>query len=129
MCYYNPIPTHVGNEGSKVMEKEATSTDNSVGVSSLPDECYCVQWIRKTYGIPIHGNANTLVPNVDRAYPGGVIILEYNGLWHAVYIIAILPNGNYYVHEANYHHCKTDDRVIEKNDPAIRGFIYLNPNA
>ena len=92
-------------------------------------ECLCVAWLRTVKGVNIRGNASTIPLNVDRACVGGVVIQKYGDTFHASYILAILPNGNLYLEEANKEHCKvTKGRVLEKDSDVIQGYYFKNPN-
>jgi hypothetical protein len=110
-----------------VDDTEESSLDTSEDFS-IPIECECVRYIRETFGVPIRGNADTIEPNTDVPITGGVVLLNYDGVFHAAYIKAELPNGNLLVEDANYEKCEVTERVIEKDDERIRGFWFSNPN-
>ena len=133
MCYYESIITTPNlnlnsvNEDSADNLQTVTPTSTEVGVS-VPAECECVRYLREALGVPIKGDAHTIVPNVDGPIAGGVVLFNYNGVYHASYIKWIFPNGNFWVVEGNKEHCAETERPIFRDDLAIRGYWYKNPN-
>jgi len=90
--------------------------------------CYCVAYLREVKEIPIRGNAEDIIPNVDHPLVGGVVLINYGGIAHAGLIQAILPSGAIYMESANRLPCQVTNDVISQDDPRIRGFWFRNLN-
>ena len=116
-------------ESKSVFAKVIEIIDDFVEEQNVPIECLCVAFLREVKGVNIRGNAEDIETNVNQPYVGGVVIQKYGNTFHASYILAILPNGNLYLEEANKEHCKiTKGRVLEKDSKAIQGYYFKNPN-
>lgn len=90
--------------------------------------CKCVAYLREIEGIPIRGDAKTVLPNVDRPYVGGVVIQRFGDVFHTDVILAILPSGTLYVRGSNFTPCVVEQRTIERNSPTIVGYWFRNIN-
>lgn len=125
LIYVAPKPQPVL---AKVIE-EVIIVDDFIEETETPIECLCVAFLRIAKGVNIRGNADQIKMNVDRPYVGGVVIQKYGDIFHASYILAILPNGNLYLEEANKEPCKvTKGRVLDKDSTVIQGYYFKNPN-
>ena len=62
------------------------------------------------------------IPNNGTPHKGNVVLLNYNGIGHAALILEMYPGG-FYVRETNFEKCRQTERLIEFDDPAIRGFF------
>lgn len=87
--------------------------------------CSCILYL-KSRGVGISGNASTLIPTYQGpAYKGFVVLFKYNnGEYHAALVEEVYPSGNFLISEANYERCQFGERVVFKDDPALRGFIH-----
>lgn len=94
--------------------------------ASVRVECECVRWLREVRGIDIRGHAKDLQPNVDKPYPGGVVLIEYPNTSHAGEIIGTLINGDIYYISANESECEVTYNTIKHDSPRIRGYWYRN---
>ena len=127
--YFNNEPAKEIFVGAKSISFNEYIKDIVVKPVYIPPECECIRYLREVLGVPIRGNANTVKPNVDRPYVGGVVLQNLNGTAHASYIMAILPNGNLWVAEANFNKCVSGTRVIIKDSPQITGYWFKNLNS
>ena len=130
MCYYTNAPVEVHDFNAE----SETATSSEVVVSFSEPEpynvlCSCVTYLREIKGLNIRGDAKDIKSNVDRPYVGGVVLQDINGVAHASLIVAILPNKNLLVDEANNERCKITERVIVHNSTQIRGYWFSNPNS
>ncbi len=83
--------------------------------------CSCVSYVRSLVPEAPRKDAINYKPNAAPAV-GSVAIFRYkNGVGHVAFVTALYSTG-FFISEANYHHCKVDDRWVAYNDPALRGF-------
>ena len=88
-------------------------------------ECFCVRYIRETFGVPIRGDASTLESNMTlaNAQKGDVVILKYGTVFHASYFLQVFPGGMWVSERILLQgKCITRERLIEWKDKAIYGF-------
>jgi len=109
-------PLHIFDEAIDLIVEELELT-------SIDVKCYCVTWLRQIIGVNIKGDADTIIPNVDRkdVWHGDIILFKYSNAYHAAQIKEMRPDG-YLVQEANKERCKVTERLILYEDSAIRGF-------
>ena len=53
-----------------------------------------------------------------------VVVVHSPEVAHAAYVEIVYPSGNFQVSEWNYEAGEYTERVIEKDDPALVGFIH-----
>lgn len=82
--------------------------------------CSCIQAVRK-FGvhIPKGTNAGDLISNAGPAV-GHVVLLKYD-LPHVAVIIG-MTETTLTIREGNYEKCAITERIIDQNDPRIRGY-------
>ena len=96
---------------------------------NLSNACYCVTWLRESEGIPIRGDAQTIIPNVDRPYVGGVVLLTFNdGTPHAAKILFRISEKVIWIRQANKVKCQVTEEALDLSDPRIRGYWFRNLN-
>lgn len=86
-------------------------------------ECLCVAYLRERLGVPIKGDANTLIPNIPLGdiVIGSVVLFQYENVSHAAMIIG-LDRDEMTVQEANWRHCKETIRTLKTTDKSVKGF-------
>lgn len=89
-------------------------------------ECQCVLYLREIMGVNIHGNADTINPNVPDNYvnTGDVILFDYPHGYHVAAVQKVWMTGEttyIQIAESNFHTCTPDVRTILMTDPAVRG--------
>ena len=89
-------------------------------------ECFCVPYIRETFGVPIRGDADTFKSNItlSSARKGDVVLLKYGTVSLVVYLLQIFPGGMWVAERILLQgKCVTRERMIEwKDNKAIYGF-------
>lgn len=88
-------------------------------------ECFCVTYIRETFGVPIRGNADTLESNItfQEIKKGDVVLLKYGAVFHASYLLQVFPGGMWVAERILLQgKCITRERLIVWQDKAIYGF-------
>ena len=85
--------------------------------------CNCVAFVR-AMGVhfPRLKDAKDLDVNSKVPVKGGVVQLDYNGIYHLAYITSVEADG-IHVREANFKPCLSSRRVIDFNDPRIVGYF------
>lgn len=79
--------------------------------------CNCYALVKTRVKVP---KMALLEPNSPPVV-GGVAIQDFKGVKHVSYIKKLTEKG-VLVFEANYEPCKTGERLIEWNDPFLKGF-------
>ena len=88
-------------------------------------ECFCVTYIRETFGVPIRGDADTLQSNItfQKIKKSDVVLLKYGAVFHASYLLQVFPGGMWVAERILIQgKCLTRERLIEWKDKAIYGF-------
>ncbi len=108
------IPAATTPEIAPEQPKKALSSDL---------ECFCVKWLREKMGVPIKGDADTLIPNTPLGdiTIGTVVLFDYGNISHAAIIIG-LHRDEMTVHESNWRHCRETVRTLKLTDPSVMGF-------
>lgn len=102
--------------------------------SAAPVQCECVRYLREIMGVQIKGDAWTIKPNIPSVElkEGDVLLFDYGGKDkdHAGVILSFILKhigGGVYIRksiviaETNYHKCEEGTRVVDWDDPAIKG--------
>ncbi len=84
--------------------------------------CSCVSYLREFIPSTPHVDAvwYTNFPRVTPAV-GEVVMFNYDGVYHVAYVSELQEDG-FIIHEANFHKCEKDTRIIKWNDPHLIGF-------
>ena len=124
VVYFTEFPTE------ETIEIVATTSEEVVILQSvyIPPECECVRYLREVLNVPIRGNAQDIIPNVDVPLVGGVVLLEYGDYSHAAQIQWLLPKCMF-VKEGNRITCQATTNCIPYDSSNIRGFWFRNLNA
>ena len=90
--------------------------------------CSCILGLVER-GFSIEGNdAKDLQVNAHEGFVGDIILFKYwNGeewIYHAGEIVIKYPSGNMEIYECNYTAGVCGERLVMKDDPAIRGYIH-----
>ncbi len=91
--------------------------------------CECVLYLRTVLGVNIHGNADTILPNIPKQYveAGDVVLFHYAKEDHVALIVDVIqaqpsrPEIYVTIQESNFHTCTPDTRTISLDDLTIRG--------
>ena len=102
--------------------------DAVVETPYIAPECECVRYLREVLDVPIRGNAQDILPNVDIPIVGGVVLLEYGDYSHAAQIQYLLPKCMY-VKQGNKISCQATEECIPYDSENIRGFWFKNLNS
>lgn len=136
MSFFTPVEIQITNPPVVLESKAAPPLYIFEEVEFLPYEpeqppkeefdirCYCVMWLRFTYGVPVHGDSNTLVPNTSPQV-GAILLTKWEKTIHAEYIVSLGSDGMV-VHGSNLEPCKETRRVVAYNDSRIKGFYLPN---
>lgn len=106
----------------------------SAAWAETPNPCWCVQWIRATFDVDIHGDARTLIPNtpLKNIDHGDVLLLRYGRTSHAVYTLGFEGTRRFssytapafiIIADANFRRCKSGIRRIAIDDARIEGVL------
>lgn len=83
--------------------------------------CSCIKTARNEgINIPYNTDAKDLIPNTTPAIDK-LVILQYNNVYHVAVIKEYSKNG-FIILEGNKTHCVKDIRLLQYNDPHIKGF-------
>ena len=85
----------------------------------------CVAYLR-TKGIDIKGVDAVWFKDFVGTTPqvGGIVLLNYDGLWHVAYIEELRPDG-VWVSETNYEKGKHTTRLVRWDDEHVKKYLYL----
>ena len=116
------IRIYTPEEVEEISTPEPSICDN-------PYNC-CVTYLREIRGIPIRGDADTIVPNLNEPIKGAAVIFNYNGIYHVAEVGYILIDRFQIEAESNFESSSKESsgRVVMMNDPHIIGYRYVNPN-
>ena len=94
-----------------------------------PYNC-CVTYLREIRGIPIRGDADTIIPNLDIPIKGVVVIFNYNGVYHVAEVGYVLLDRFIIEAESNFGLSgkESSGRIVMMNDTSIVGYRFVNPN-
>jgi len=104
---------------------ESTNAFEVVKIEPEPEEtinCSCIQCLQ-AWGHGITGNAWDLEPNYFGFPYEGDIALFYDGQYHAAEVTETYLKS-FRIRECNYNKCKYSERVIQLDNPTLRGFIH-----
>ena len=127
MCYYSVAPVEVHDFNLGEPESE-TSTSSEVVVSvckSYTDYgCSCMIYLQNRGIVVSQKNASDLQPNYfGSPFKGDVAIFHYPNIAHASFVEEVYLKS-FLVSEWNYYAGKYSERVIQKDDPYLIGFIH-----
>ncbi len=113
-------------------EIESTKEEVSLPEHSICDNPYkcCVTYLREIRGIPIRGDADTIIPNLNVPIKGVVVIFNYGGVYHVAEVGYVLLDRFIIEAESNFGLSgkESSGRIVMMNDESIVGYRHVNPN-
>lgn len=93
---------------------------------AMPITCMCVAYLSRVLDVNIHGDADTIQPDLPIQYVevGDVVLFRYPKTAHVALVTSIASykgGAKLQIAESNYRSCKPGVREISPSDPAIIG--------
>ncbi len=86
--------------------------------------CSCIVYLRTVKGMSVGGfDAKDIEPNSFTPHAGDVALFTYPTISHAAFIEETYL-GSFKVSEWNYKAGQYTERVIQLDDPALRGYLH-----
>ena len=132
-CYYKPVVLLTSDDNNLT---EATSSILDIVEvvfeeepnANLPPEFYCIAYLRERLGVNIRGNAEDIIPNIEKPFVGAVILMNFNGIAHAGLIQYVLADRIIFRDSNFIEGTPRKNVMIMKNSSNIRGYFFKNPN-
>jgi hypothetical protein len=115
---YYPLENSRCDDDEYILNRAAEMIATDEGWKFVPCNCYAYAEVLTSYKLPRNIE---IVPN--EAYPkvGGLVILRYTNNKHIVVVTKVTEEG-IWIREANFKPCALGSRLLDWNDPRIKGY-------